>query len=83
MTAGLGCVRPAGLGSIFRRTGAATEASEFLAPRLSGGERLARPFADHAGLKLGDTRHLLQQKPAGCAFIGWHVDEPNLDVCGK
>jgi hypothetical protein len=51
--------------------------------RAAGGERLARPFANHAGLKLGDTRHLLQRKPAGCAFDGRHVDEANLDVCGE
>jgi hypothetical protein len=39
--------------------------------RAAGGERLARPFANHAGLKLGDTRHLLQRnRPVAPSMVG-------------
>ena len=52
--------------------------------KVTGGKAgFARPLADHTGLKLGDTRHLLQQKPAGCALDRRHVDEANLDVSGR
>ena len=52
--------------------------AELHAPPLHFGERILRPLADHAGLELCHTGHLLKQEFADRSFKVRKVDKANL-----
>ena len=67
-------------GTVVGGCSPAAEAAKLRTSVLSGGKGALGPFADHAGLKLGDASHLLEREPSSCAFDLWQVDEANLDT---
>ena len=58
-----GCARA---GTVISGCSPAAETAEPPTALLRGGEGTPGALADHPGLKLGDARHLLQDKASGC-----------------
>jgi hypothetical protein len=74
------CKRCARAGTVIGSCSPAAETAELFTAPLRGGKGTLSPFADHAGLKLGDTCHLLEGEPPSCAFDLRQVDEANLNT---
>ena len=67
------------MSTLLSREPGATIAPELHATGFGRGEGLAGPVADHAGLKLGYGRHLLQHEAAGWSFDLRQIAEANVD----